>query len=445
MKSIFARILLWFFATLIVCLAGSTLTREFRMQYAPGNPDFFSRSLGFQVNGARDAYVAGGKPALELYLARLEKFFPGRYVLVDQNGADVITGTDEKRELQRAAAPRRWRSREGRVMMSWPSRDGKYRLLIDAVLPPPPSSVIPYYLWIVLATTVFCYVLAVHLASPLRALEHTVERFGRGDLAVRAFATRRDEFGQLAQAFNVMADRIGTLLSAERRLLQDVSHELRSPLARLEFAIELARNSPDRNRSLDRIKKEVDRLSTLVSELLQATRLEGDPETRRMDEIALNELLHDVVEDSTVEAQARKIRLRLSAAEPVIISGDHELLRRAIENVLRNAIRYSPESSSIEVSLTTGTEAAVVSVRDYGPGVPEHTLSSLFKPFFRVDADRNRNSGGGVGLGLSITRRAVSVHHGSVRASNARPGLLVEIELPCISSASLTSDRSRTA
>jgi len=432
MKSIFAKILVWFFATLIVCLAGSKLTKEFRAQYAPGNPDFFSRSLGFEVNGATDAYERGGKPALELYLADLEKYFPGRYVLVNQRGADVITGRDERQELQRVST-RRWTySKDGRVIMSWPSRDVKYRLLIDAVLPPAPSSLVPYYIWIILATTIFCYVLAVHLASPLRSLEQTVERFGRGDLSIRARDTRSDEVGELARAFNVMAGRIEALLASERRLLQDISHELRSPLARLEFAIELARKNPDPNTSLDRIKKEVDRLSTLVAELLEATRAEGDPEARRVDEIALHELIDQIVEDSTVESQARKIQLRVLQNEAVTIHGDGELLRRAIENVLRNAIRYTPERSSIEVRLTRRSENAVVGIRDYGPGVPEHTLSSLFKPFFRVESDRNRRKGGGVGLGLAITRRAVALHHGTVRARNMRPGLLIEIELPCV-------------
>lgn len=432
MKSIFAKVLLWCFATLIVCLAGSTMSSTLRMRYAPGHLDYFSRSLSFQVNGARDAYLTGGKPALDDYLARLQKFFPGRYVLVDQNGIDLLSGADEKEDLRRAAMPRRWHNREGRVMMAWPSHDGKYQLLIDAVIPPPPSSVVPYYLWIVLATLVFCYVLAVYLASPLRALKRAVERFGTGDLAVRAPASGRDEFSALAQAFNLMADRIQTLLTAERRLLQDVSHELRSPLARLQFAVELARNHPDRDRSLDRIQKEVERLTVLVSELLQVTRAEGDPDSRNLDEIALRELLGDVIDDSKVESQAQNVRLDFSAEEPLFVRGDRELLRRAVENVIRNAIRFAPEDSAVEVTVKRNLEDAVIAIRDRGPGVPEQCLSSLFKPFFRVESDRNRNAGGGVGLGLAIAARAVSVHHGKIRARNARPGLLVEIELPAI-------------
>lgn len=430
MRSIFVKILLWFLATLIVCLAGSSITNQFRNRSGPGRHDFFSRSLSLQVSEARHAYENGGKAALQEYFARLDSFFPGTHALVDHNGVDLVTGKNRSEEL-RNVGPHWSPGTESRMTIAWPSRDGQYRLVIDGPGPVGPWSPIPYYLWMGVATIVFCYILAVQMASPLRALKQTVERFGRGDLAVRAGTKRHDEFGKLARAFNVMADRIETLLTAERRLLQDVSHELRSPLARLKFAVELARTSPDRARSLDRIQKEIDRLTSLVSELLQVTRAESDPNSRNLEQISLRGLLEDVVEDSAMESDAHNCRLDLSAAEPVVVRGDRELLRRAVENVLRNAIRYAPASSPVEVKLERRPEGAVISIRDYGPGVPEGSLPSLFKPFFRVEADRNRNSGG-VGLGLSIAQRAVSVHQGTISARNAEPGLLVEIELPLV-------------
>jgi two-component system sensor histidine kinase CpxA len=304
-------------------------------------------------------------------------------------------------------------------------------MIIDAPAPSGPWSSLPAYAWIGLAAVVFCYILAVQFAGPLRKLEQTVEKFGGGNLAVRASAKRKDEFGNLARAFNVMADRIETLLKAERRLLQDVSHELRSPLARLEFAVELARTSPDQNRSLDRIKKEIDRLSTLVSELLQVTRAENDPESRNLLALDLRHVVEDVIEDSQVEADARSVKLTAMGDSGALEAmGDRELLRRAIENVVRNAIRYAPEHSSVEITLKRESRQAVIAIRDFGPGVPEESLPHLFKPFYRAEADRNRNSGGGVGLGLSIAERAVAVHNGRIRASNAKPGLQVEIMLP---------------
>jgi two-component system sensor histidine kinase CpxA len=310
-----------------------------------------------------------------------------------------------------------------------PSPDGKYAILSVTHPIPDDTAVLPYGLCVLAAVGIICIVMALYLASPLRKLRHTVDRFGNGDLSVRANVKRKDEFGSLSRAFNQMADRIQTLLMAERRLLQDISHELRSPLARLEFAVELARTSDNRNASLDRIKRDLDRLGTLVGELFQVTRAEGDPASRKNDDVALDSLVHLLVEDCTLEAEVRHCRVLMNADEPVQIQGDAELLRRALENVLRNAIRHSPEGGAIEVGLQRRNGSALLSVRDYGTGVPEETLNDIFKPFFRVDSDRNRASGG-VGLGLAIAQRAVHLHHGRLEAQNMNPGLMMTMELP---------------
>jgi two-component system sensor histidine kinase CpxA len=258
---------------------------------------------------------------------------------------------------------------------------------------------------------------------------------------VRAETNRRDEIGQLARTFNQMADRIQLLLSAERRLLQDVSHELRSPLARLGVAIELARSSeqrdPSRNaaidgqrgETMDRIQKEADRLNSLVGELLQVTRAEGDPSQQRTQPVRLDELLADLVYDTSIEAEAKQSAIKLDAPEPITVAGDEELLHRALENVIRNAIRYAPSNTSVEITLEANRVAAEIQVRDYGPGVPEDSLIRIFDAFYRVDSDRNRASGG-VGLGLSIARRSIELHHGKLQAENAHPGLRVTIRLP---------------
>jgi signal transduction histidine kinase len=161
------------------------------------------------------------------------------------------------------------------------------------------------------------------------------------------------------------------------------------------------------------------------------TRAESDPQSRNLCAIPLRGLLEDVVCDTTVESEARDVVLRLDATEALELRGDRELLRRAVENVLRNAIRYAPAQTAVEISLRKQGGHAVIAVRDYGPGVPEESLASLFNPFFRVEEDRNRDSGG-VGLGLSIAQRAVALHQGDIRARNGQPGLLVEIELPGI-------------
>jgi len=226
-----------------------------------------------------------------------------------------------------------------------------------------------------------------------------------------------------------MAGRIETLLAAERRLLLDVSHELRSPLARLGVAVELARSGADVNVNLDRIQKESDRLNSLVGQLLQVTRAEGDPSLLHREPVRVDELVQQLVDDSAIEAKAHGCDLHYDVRQPVTVNGDPELLRRAVENVIRNAIRYAPRDTAVEVSLARNNGTAVLDVRDRGPGVPEDALPRIFDAFYRVDSDRARSSGG-VGLGLSIARRAIELHKGLIRARNAQPGLEVEMQLP---------------
>jgi two-component system sensor histidine kinase CpxA len=204
---------------------------------------------------------------------------------------------------------------------------------------------------------------------------------------------------------------------------------LRSPLARLGVAIELARSGDDTDTALNRIQKESDRLNSLVGQLLQVTRAEGDPASLHRNPVRLDQLVQQLVDDSAIEAAAHGCSLQYQPGEPVTIAGDPELLRRAVENVLRNAIRYAPRDTTVEVGLSRRDSGAVVEIRDRGPGVPEDALPRIFDPFYRVESDRNRLSGG-IGLGLSIARRAVELHRGAIHASNANPGLRIDLEFP---------------
>jgi two-component system sensor histidine kinase CpxA len=218
-------------------------------------------------------------------------------------------------------------------------------------------------------------------------------------------------------------------VTAERRLLQDVSHELRSPLTRLDVAVGLAIKREDRGELMGRIRRDVARLSALVGELLQLTRAEGDPSARVLEDVDLGDLMQILVEDCSIEAEAKGCRLEFRAEWSGVLRGDAELLRRAFENVLRNAIRHAPERTPIEVSLGQSPAGCKVVVRDHGSGVPPKWLASIFDPFFRVEGDRGRDSGG-VGLGLAIARRSVELHRGQIEARNTDPGLAVEIVLP---------------
>jgi signal transduction histidine kinase len=246
---------------------------------------------------------------------------------------------------------------------------------------------------------------------------------------VRVQTKRQDEIGQLSTSFNHMADRLQRMIASERRLLADISHELRSPLARLKFAVKLARTSPDPDAALDRISRDVDRIAALVAGIVEITLAEGDPEVQGAEIIRLTEIFDEVIRDCAFEAQVRGCSIALSGASTGEILGNRELLRRAIENVLRNAIRYSPQQSTIDVYLNDDLDAANIAIRDCGPGVPEDMLTRIFDPFFRVEEARDA-LGGGSGIGLSIAKRAVQVHHGAISAENASPGLRVRIRIP---------------
>jgi two-component system sensor histidine kinase CpxA len=450
-RSIFTKIVVWFAVTVTLSLVGFVATSALLSARLSGRDSIMPRLHTLFLDDARRAYEEGGSSRLAEYLGRLDEYSESEHYLTDSRGIDLVSGADRSSLLaRRVTRPRRSRAwpfpylpflpREGPGVLVHGSDDRRYRMITVLPIRPRfgPYETLGYFLWLPLLIAVLCYLLAIHLASPLRGLRRALEKFGRGDLAVRYHLARHDEIGELAQTFNRMADQIATLLTAERRLLQDVSHELRSPLARLGFAVELARTSPDRETALGRIRKEADRLNHLVNELLQLTRAEGDPGAQNLEDIDLGKLLQELVADCALEADAYGCRLSLQTVRGVIVTGDRELLRRACENILRNAIRHAPMESAVEAELGRHDGHAVVTIRDHGPGVPREALEEIFKPFYRVEGDRDRSSGG-IGLGLAIARRAIELHQGTVTAFNADSGLVVAIELPC------PSDRSAPA
>ncbi len=284
MRTLFAKILLWFWFTLAITVVGSAfisaliVNRNASDQQSPG-----ARLVTFQLEEARVAYETGGRPGLQAFLDNVQKIYGAQGILTDENGRDLLTNEDRSDLVRRARRERRFpiiRTTENMVARS--TDDGRYWFFF--IVPrerPGIWFLTPEHLFIMGAAVLLCYWLAFHLTSPVRALQKAVERFGRGDLTARVGSTRRDELGQLARTFDRMADRIETLLAAERRLLLDISHELRSPLARLGVAVELARSGDDLDSALNRIQKESDRLNSLVGQLLQVTRAEGDPSSLR--------------------------------------------------------------------------------------------------------------------------------------------------------------------
>ncbi len=436
MKSLFVRVLGWFAGMLVFSLLAFWLTTSLVHDARRPISPMFRGAMALQLDDAREAWETGGAPALRAMLAKIDRYYPGTHRLLDGGGHDLLTG-----EQHKVLPPRPPRFRTPFFFygllgggpppepMFTISEDQRYALMTLRWGGLQEPNLLPYFSWIVIVLVGLSWALAFTLVRPLRELREKMQRFAGGDLSVRIRPARRDEFGDVARSFDAMADRIETLLTAERRLLQDVSHELRSPLARMNFAIELAKTSDDRTANLARIKKESARLAELVHYLIEMTRAEGDPAVRTYDLLPLSDVVTQVAGDCAIEADARPCFIDVSCEELPMIHADRELLRRAVENVLRNAIRHAPAGSRISVLLRRDGSSAVISIRDQGEGVPEGEIEKIFRPFVRVEDDRSRESGG-VGLGLAIAQRAVHLHGGSISAVNAHPGLDVSIRLP---------------
>lgn len=271
--------------------------------------------------------------------------------------------------------------------------------------------------------------LAALLSRSIRRLRHAAQRLAEGDLEVRVGYAGRDEVAALARDFDLMAERLRALLQSQKQLLSDLSHELRSPLSRLKVALELARHNGDHARALERIERESQRLEGLVSNVLSLARLESGQGALARRPLLLAELLDSVVQDARFEAQLEQRTIELHIEADAEVVADPILLRAAVENVVRNALRHTPPQSAVEVVLEQGAGQAAMRICDQGPGVPEADLERLFDPFTRLDAARGHSDG--FGLGLAIGARAMQAHGGSISAANrSAGGLCVTLSLP---------------
>ncbi len=368
-------------------------------------------------------------------------------LLIDRHGRDLLgrSVSDHLAErIERPPPPRgRHRRTLPRGLVQIPG-GAEYRLVPDfravtlqRVLTRPRVMAIPFIAAAIISG-LMSFFLARYLSRPIRRLSRATRRFGSGDLGLRVAPTlggRRDEVAELAHDFDHMAERLQTLISAQRQLLSDVSHELRSPLARLQVALGLARQRDTTQPSpeLDRIEREAERLNELIAQLLSLARLETGAGLSHTESVDLADLVAEIAENTDFEIAPSGRRVVIVNRTPTPVEANPPLLHSALENVVRNAAKYTAEGTSVEIALTPDDQHpgwVLIQVRDHGPGVPENRLDHLFEPFVRVGDARDRASGG-YGLGLAIAKRAIQLHGGQVSASNhAEGGLAVSIRLP---------------
>lgn len=272
------------------------------------------------------------------------------------------------------------------------------------------------------------------VARPVQALRRATRRMAEGELSTRVGRQRglaHDELAQLAGDFDLMAARIEALVAHDRSVLQDLSHELRSPLARLQLIIDLARRSNDPAEAQPyflQAEDEIARLDRMLGEMLALSRMEGGLPGMQREQVDLAALTRDAVEQFRIDADAGHVELKLAGVDSLVVSGNAMLLERALGNLLANAIKFSPDGGAVELTLCAGQGLAQLALRDHGPGVPDEELGSLFRPFFRGS---NAARAEGHGLGLAIVERVVQVHGGSIDVRNADGGgLEVRLALP---------------
>ncbi len=461
MKSLFLKIFLSFWAALALSLVLAIVVTIALRPTRHGIENQAPQTLAEAVN----AYQTGGQRAAHDYLEELFRTQHVRAFVFDPAGQElagrhVPSWIEESREggtqpagNSRIGPPHHhsWMDKfmPDRIMRQALTLDGKrYTLVLE--LPPGPRAFfgpndIPLLGIAVILSGLVCYLLSWSVTSPVTRLRKAAQSLAAGDLGARTGAPaggRRDELTELMRDFDRMAERIQGLVDSQSRLMKDVSHELRSPLARLSVALGLARQratpevAPELESSLNRIEVEADRLNQLIQRLLTISRLESGTDGLRQTVLSLRELVEQVAHDAEYETPGRKCRVTADAADEFLVEADPSLLRSAVENVVRNATRYTAEGTTVEVRLerqrAASGEEIVVRVLDSGPGVPDNALQKIFEPFYRLDDARNRQTGG-AGLGLSIADRAVRLHGGQLRASNRKEGgLEVEIRIPAV-------------
>lgn len=449
MRNLYLRFFLTFWLSMVAVLACTVLTTgwlaEQRRDAEMERQDDLQRQ-------AQERLMQEGVTGLREWLQRqMVLIAPDRLYVVDEQGRDLISNRPVppyilarvgRRPLPEGGglSGNNGNRRDERILSKLVGPAGEsYFLSLSATRPRFGmfGPVETPYVWGVLAllvSAVVCFLLARYLSAPIQLLRNATHSIAAGDLGVQVsklMAHRKDELGALAVDFDAMAVRLRSLLNSHQQLLRDVSHELRSPLARLQIALGIARRpGADLAQGFDRIEQEGQRLDELIGEILSLCRLDDPARTMHIERVDIDDLLEPMVADACIEAEMDHVRIDLQAQPGLVVDGDRELLHRALENILRNAVRFSPAGGIVTVVASGSADTVNVTIRDRGPGVPAEHLERIFEPFHRVGEARDRDSGG-YGIGLAITARVVKLHDGHVTATNADGGgLQVAVLLP---------------
>ncbi|MFL6208227.1 MAG: ATP-binding protein [Pyrinomonadaceae bacterium] len=459
MRSLFLKVFLWFWLAMALVVGALFVTTELTRTRQPF--PFYTgmdRIMDVYARQAADTYERTGRAGLAQLFGAANNRADITFFFFDEQGTEVM-GRSVPPEVQAAAR----RAITTRQIVRAPPGEGMFgahpvvtdggHLYVVADLSQhshfspffehPAAHALPI-LAVLLTVGALCYGLARYIVSPVVKLRGVTRQVAGGDLSARVgplLGKRRDELAAMGHDFDTMATRVETLVSVQQRLIRDISHELRSPLARLNVALDLARKRAgvEATSALDRIEREAWRLNEMIGQLLTLARWESGMDERRRTPVDLAQLVEEVVADANFEAGHTDRAVRVTRCDSCYVAGVAPLLRSAIENVVRNAVHYTPAHTLVDVALhcqvAGDASVAVISVRDHGAGVPNEALADIFRPFYRVADARDRASGG-TGLGLAITERAVRLHEGSVTAANHPDGgLLVELHLPAVAAA----------
>ena len=463
MRSLFLKVFLWFWLAMVVVITTFAVTTHLtRTPDSFRPPHFIDNVLSGYARGAAAAYERDGAAGLNEYLRRVQEESGTRDQLFDAGGSELTGDGDVQPEVREVAVQVAesgksfFREVRGGMLEVRPvaARDGgRYVFVTHMPLGPPPVEhhiafwILSETAWLLLvrvlavvtAAGALCWLLARYIVAPVVKLREVTRQVTEGDLSARVgpqLGGRHDELAAMGHDFDEMAARIETLVGAQTRLLRDISHELRSPLARLSVALDLARKRAGAAAAgdLDRIEREAMRLNEMIGQLLALSRWESDGNGARAERFDLAALVREVAADADFEAQARDCSVVVEECDACELRGTRQLLQSAVENVVRNAVRYTPEGTAVKIALRcrreNGGGEAVIDVLDEGAGVPEESLKEIFRPFYRLDSSRTRETGG-AGLGLAITERAVRLHGGTVKAENVTGGgFRIELCLP---------------